>query len=176
MRYKFIIIILTLSILSGCSFNSRETQPIIPKVIPKTQVLYYLPVNKNSENFNEKLVPAGSLIVGCEDYLTLRKGGFVISSDRADILQSALSQIFLMDSNDNFYHNPIFTKTTLTLESIDYKDDFLEVKIKGSLDVDSCTKTLITNMIYHTISQNYDINKVKIYINNELKDSKNIFN
>ena len=159
MKNKILILTsLSLILFTGCG---REKVTPTPKP-SKAQSMYYVAVDKASVDFNQELVPAGSLIDSCGNYLSLRMGG----EYEYTTIPQHLTRVFddmQAFSGEGMFVNPL-KRAGVALVGITQDKDTLVITLTGSLPKtdDPCFDAQPRLQLENTIKQNIGSNKYRV--------------
>lgn len=162
---KITYLTLTISLLALTGFSCQSQPSALnlpaPKILTQKAV-YYLPVNQQSTGYKSVLVPAGSKVVGCNDYLTLRQGVQISAPDQAGLLKAALEEEFTVTPpKDDFYYNPLAENAKIAVDSVEQNGDLMIIRLSGQFNSPGeCADPVMKGMIQETIkeyTQHYQI-------------------
>lgn len=158
--------------LSGCG----TLAPLVPKESSNYPVSFYLMVNQKSPTYSKGIVPAGSLVLSCGEYLTLRREPTMAYTDGAKSLRASLARLFALQlPKDSLYVNNISAQNALRLAGVDVKDNIATVRLEGKLNTtgNSCYDGAMKIMIEQTVNQ-FGL-QVNIVLNDSVQEWECLF-
>jgi|GEM_PF-5975228 len=150
-KYKYLILLLLAIFAGGCGIA-----PLVQKEASRFSVSFYLMVNQKSPSYSKTIVPAGSLVLSCGDYLTLRSEPTMTYADRSLSLKASLIRLLnLQLPKDNFYANNISAQNSIRLSTLEVRDNIATVRLDGKLEStgDTCHDGAMKLMIEKTVEQ-----------------------
>ena len=158
MKYKILFGLIVIFSLTGCTKISKEVAQKPKDFTP----YYYLAVDKNSPDFKKEVVPAGSLILSCGDFITLENGTTIPYVSEVDNLTQLINQL-LASSPSGMYTNPL--KGSITLNNIKIEGELVSFYFNGKLPEyeDSCATAQAKFILEKTIEQNIAGKKYDVY-------------
>lgn len=164
---KSILVSMMVLLLTGCTTQQPSLLDVAQQAqdIEPVAVQYYRAVDQTSEVFNKNLIPAGSYMIGCDDYIVRTAGPKVRSIDYVDMVQTALSQVLYNNLDEGMYVNPLYN--FFTLENIEVNDEgIVQVYLASDNEVENeCQGLLLRALIEQTVEAN-GFSQYDIYLNN----------